>query len=125
FPFEVNDEYWERPDPDMMFRQPTGKPSKIAAFNLVLRLTRITGRALRTIYVMSRWRYGYSAYSRWEPLVVADLGSALNKWVDSVPEFLRWDPNREDLTLFNQSAVMYSHYYSVRILIQVRNGTRL
>lgn len=48
-PLEVDDEYWETEDPEKAFQQPSGKPSKIAAFNSHLRLTKIVAYAMRTI----------------------------------------------------------------------------
>ena len=48
-PLEVDDEYWVRDDPAKAFQQPPGKPSKIAAFNSHLKLTKIVAYALRTI----------------------------------------------------------------------------
>jgi len=62
------------------------------------------------------------------------MDSALNKWVDSVPDHrvshtspfpivtyayssVRWDPNREDDNNFNQSAYLYSMYYFVQMNI--------
>lgn len=53
----------------------------------------------------------------WEQNIVSELDSALNKWVDSVPDHLRWDPKREDETHFHQSAVLYSAYYQLQIAI--------
>lgn len=48
-PLEVDDEYWETEDSEKAFQQPLGKPSKIAAFNSHLKLTKIAAYALRTI----------------------------------------------------------------------------
>lgn len=71
--------------------------------------------------------------AQWEQHIVTELDSALNKWVDSVPDHrmspishhvillsfipVRWDPNREDLDFFRQSALLYTHYYHLQILI--------
>jgi len=57
----------------------------------------------------------------------------LNKWVDSVPDHrpshsslfrivthlssVRWDPNREDDTFFNQSVLLYATYYHIQIIV--------
>ncbi|KAJ8473474.1 hypothetical protein ONZ45_g16282 [Pleurotus djamor] len=48
-PLEVDDEYWEHPDPEKAFRQPDDKPSLITSFNCSLRLMHILGTALRTL----------------------------------------------------------------------------
>lgn len=69
---------------------------------------------------------------QWEEKIVVELESALNKWADSVPDhrklflavlihskhpLVRWDPNREDDTFFNQSASLYCFYYHIQILV--------
>lgn len=80
---------------------------------------------------------GYAG-EQWEQRIVAELDSALNKWVDSVPDHrtsptiviqkciylslyisfsVRWDPTREDERFFNQSASLYTLYYHIQILI--------
>ncbi|EEB93161.1 hypothetical protein MPER_08227, partial [Moniliophthora perniciosa FA553] len=40
---------------------------------------------------------------QWEQRVVTELDSALNQWADSLPDHLRWDPNREDDIFFNHN----------------------
>jgi len=70
---------------------------------------------------------------QWEQQIVAELDSALNKWVDSVPDhcafhaplflmttyfsLVRWDPKREDVNFFNQSVSLYATYYYIQIVI--------
>lgn len=78
---------------------------------------------------------------QWEQHIVAELDSALNHFVDSVPDhrmfiffdhlllvflkfslfsillLVRWDPNREDKQFFKQSVVLWSLYYHIQILI--------
>ncbi|KAF9493319.1 hypothetical protein BDN71DRAFT_1570031 [Pleurotus eryngii] len=117
-PMEVDDEYWEHPDPNQAFKQPPNKPSLVTFFNCYLRLNQVLGIALRTIYSINKSKIllGFVG-AQWEQQIVAELDSALNKWVDSVPDHLRWDPNREDLDFFRQSAVLYTHYYYLQILI--------
>jgi hypothetical protein len=73
----------------------------------------------------------------WEQHIVAELDSALNKWVDSVPDHctfarivvhryiysgfalfsVRWDLTREDENFFNLSVSLFSIYYHIQILI--------
>lgn len=48
-PLEVDDEYWEHPDPTMAFKQPPEIPPTIAYFNCFLKLNQILAFALRTI----------------------------------------------------------------------------
>jgi hypothetical protein len=66
--------------------------------------------------------------------LVAEIDSALNKWLDGIPEFclsknrftrllltliisVRWDPLREDILLFHQSAQLQINFYALQILI--------
>jgi len=63
-----------------------------------------------------------------------ELDSALNRWVDSVPDHrtphtahlpvvtyiyssVRWDPSREDDNFFNQSVALFAAYYYIQIII--------
>ncbi len=71
---------------------------------------------------------------QWEQHIVAELESALNKWIDSVPDHcmcrvlvcissadsfkpVRWDPNRESMLYLSQSAYLYAHYYQLQIAV--------
>ncbi|KAI0771317.1 fungal-specific transcription factor domain-containing protein [Trametes elegans] len=86
-PTECDDEYWTHPDPEQAFKQPPGKPSKIAFFNCYIRLHQILAFALRTIYSINKSKalLGFVG-QQWEQHIVAELDSALNKWIDSVPD---------------------------------------
>lgn len=48
-PLEVDDEYWENEDPSAAFQQPSGLPSKVGAFNLLIKLSQIVAFALKTV----------------------------------------------------------------------------
>jgi hypothetical protein len=48
-PTDCDDEYWENDDPDLAFKQPPGKPSKVAFFISLIRQQEILAFALRTI----------------------------------------------------------------------------
>ncbi|KAK0210242.1 fungal-specific transcription factor domain-containing protein [Desarmillaria ectypa] len=118
FLIECDDEYWENQDPEKAFKQPPGRPSKIAYFNTALRLNQLLGFCLRTIYCPNKSKVLLGFVGKeWEQYIVAELDSALNKWVDSVPEHLRWDPHREDEVFFNQSVCLYTSYYHLQILV--------
>ncbi|KAI0755124.1 fungal-specific transcription factor domain-containing protein [Daedaleopsis nitida] len=115
---EVDDEYWIHPDPELAFKQPEGKPSRVAFINCFIKLINVLTFALRTIYSTNKWKVnlGYVG-PEWEQKIVAELDSALNKWVDAVPEHLRWDPDRSDPVFMNQSAALYANYYFIQICI--------
>ncbi|KAG5645114.1 hypothetical protein DXG03_006928 [Asterophora parasitica] len=87
FPAECDDEYWEHPDPSKRFKQPPNKPSYVTAFVLLLKLHQVLILILRTVYSISRTKMKYGLVGRqWEQKIVAELDSALNKWLDSVPD---------------------------------------
>ncbi|KII90496.1 hypothetical protein PLICRDRAFT_697043 [Plicaturopsis crispa FD-325 SS-3] len=118
-PANCDDEYWEiSDDPEQNFKQPAGKPATTDFFICMVKLNQILALALRTIYAIdkSKATFGYVG-KKWEQTIVAELDSALNKWVDDLPDHLRWDPNREDSLFFNQSASLYASYYHVQMLV--------
>ncbi|KAJ6617464.1 fungal-specific transcription factor domain-containing protein [Mycena sp. CBHHK59/15] len=104
-PVDCDDEYWGQPNAV----QPRGKPSTSTFFIMYLHLMDIFGRIQRAIYPVT----GQVC----DPGVVAELDSALNEWVDSIPDHLRWDPHREDQIFLDQSAALYAPYYHAQILI--------
>ncbi|KAJ7631670.1 fungal-specific transcription factor domain-containing protein [Mycena polygramma] len=85
-------------------------PIVMAYGALLLNLMKIWWRLQDTIYPIKRKEQNYQE-------IVAELDSALNQWVDSVPPELRWDPNQPDLSLLNQSACIYVTYYVFQILL--------
>ncbi|KIY44292.1 hypothetical protein FISHEDRAFT_52319, partial [Fistulina hepatica ATCC 64428] len=120
FPIEVDDEYWDTSEEGAkrLWRQPEGKPSLITCFNCSLQLNQILAICLRTIYSINKSKIMLGCSGDWEQRVVTDLDSALNKWVDSVPDHLKWDPKKsEGSPFFAQSVFLYSHFYHLQILI--------
>ncbi|PIL25379.1 transcription factor [Ganoderma sinense ZZ0214-1] len=113
-PTECDDEYWLSPEGEPSFKQPPDKPSKVAAFVCVLKLCQIVAFSMRTIYSTNKAsaQLGQSD-EQWEQRIVADLDSALNKWSDSLPTHLRWDPEQEDAVWLTQAANLRAfHYYT-------------
>ncbi|EJF60412.1 hypothetical protein DICSQDRAFT_181332 [Dichomitus squalens LYAD-421 SS1] len=115
---ECDDEYWSHPDPSQAFKQPPGKPSKVAFCNAFIRLLKIQASASRTIFTLNKSKLllGYVG-PEWKQRIVAELDSSMNKWLYTVPPHLRWDPNREDILFFYQSAILYTSYYQLQICI--------
>ncbi|KAH9957115.1 fungal-specific transcription factor domain-containing protein, partial [Russula dissimulans] len=117
-PIECDDDYWETRDPVLAFRQPPGKPSKVSYFNHLIKINVLHSHALRTIYSLNKSRLVMGPREKgWEELTVASLNSALNNWFDSIPDHLRWDPERENQTFFIQSAALRASYYFIQITI--------
>jgi len=101
-PIVCDDEYWEHQDPERAFKQPPGKPSYVAYFVSVVKLSQILALALRTIYPINRSKIVFGLIGhKWEQHAVAELDSALNKWIDSVPDHCQCPPS---------SARLYSHH---------------
>jgi hypothetical protein len=121
-PTEIDDEYWENElEPEQAFKQPVGKPSVLSYFVSIIKLIQILAVALRTIYSINKSKIFLGFVGpHWEQQIVAELDSALNEWVDSVPGHLKWDTtgqNFKELKWFLQSASLYSHYYHLQILV--------
>lgn len=103
FSADCDDQYWA-PIGGVPFKQPPGVPSSITFFNLSHRLNQISSFAMRTIvssshsaraalmlgpkYSINRSKalLGYVG-PRWQQTIVTQLDSALNTWVDSIPDY--------------------------------------
>ncbi|KAK0225298.1 fungal-specific transcription factor domain-containing protein [Armillaria fumosa] len=117
-PVECDDQYWIHANPEEAFKQPAGQPSDISYFNISLRLSRLLENCLRTLYLMEKSKKSFGFLRQdWDRQVAAELDASLDNWFDSVPEHLKWDPDQENTTHFNQSAALYILYFQLRILI--------
>ncbi|KAF7340942.1 Zn(2)-C6 fungal-type domain-containing protein [Mycena sanguinolenta] len=105
-PIECDDDYWAEPH---CFKQPPGVPAQSAYMTTYLKLMLIYQRVQRVLYGIKRPKGR-------ELTIVAELDSDLNKWLDSIPNHLRWDPNCQGIFL-DQSAALYVTYYHIQILI--------
>ncbi|KAJ6586991.1 fungal-specific transcription factor domain-containing protein [Mycena vulgaris] len=112
---EVNDDFWEAERP---IRQHRNVPCRLTCFNLWLRLSQIVTFTVRTIYAVHNPRalLGRIAKVRTDE-VIAQLTLALQDWLHSVPEYLRWSNHIEDNELSNQSATLYTTYYLAEMLM--------
>ncbi|KAJ7131189.1 fungal-specific transcription factor domain-containing protein [Mycena epipterygia] len=119
-PIICDDEYWGGDLHTPMFTQPAGKPSVMAFFNCMLHLARILSFSCKILYSTNRSKILIGlGDDKWEEQVVVELDSALNKWFETIPSHLRWDPDNliSDAIFFDQSAVLYCAYYHTRIII--------
>ncbi|KAJ7497363.1 fungal-specific transcription factor domain-containing protein [Mycena latifolia] len=112
---EVNDDFWEAERP---IRQHRDVPCRLTFFNLWLRLSQIVTFTVRTIYAVHNPRalLGRIAKVRTDEMI-AQLTLALQDWLRSVPEYLRWSNHIEDDEFSNQSATLYTTYYLAEMLI--------
>ncbi|KAF7376323.1 Zn(2)-C6 fungal-type domain-containing protein [Mycena sanguinolenta] len=84
--------------------------------NCYIKLLDILGFAHRTLYTLKRSKKRGAEAEQWNHQVVAELDSAMNHWIDSLPEHLKWDPHT-DSVFSKQSASLYASYYHVQIQI--------
>ncbi|KIP05042.1 hypothetical protein PHLGIDRAFT_491613 [Phlebiopsis gigantea 11061_1 CR5-6] len=101
-PAECDDEYWIVDGQDVAFAHPPGTQSKIAAFNCMIRFSRIHAEGFRTLYdstipIRSNCIPTPNAHR-----VVSELDPKLNEFIDSIPEYLRWCPHRNNSVFTNQ-----------------------
>ncbi|KAJ7079144.1 fungal-specific transcription factor domain-containing protein [Mycena belliarum] len=116
-PLEVDDEYWEHSDPEQAFKQPPGKPSRLTYFVWHIKLLEILGSTLRRLYASNKSRALMGLVGNgWEERAVAELDSAMNEFLGSLPEHLRWDSERTGV-FFDQSAALHTLYYWLQITI--------
>ena len=90
-PAECDDEYIvQTGDGSILFMQPINKPSRMLFLTCTGRLQDILSVALRALYstTKARAQMGLTG-ERWQPDVVSELDSALNRWLDTVPEHRR------------------------------------
>ncbi|KAF9526547.1 fungal-specific transcription factor domain-containing protein [Crepidotus variabilis] len=112
-PAECDDENWNK-----CFQQPSEVPSSIAYFNCYLRLMQILGQAMRFIYSVKRPRnLFYTGTPRSDHELIAELDSMMNKWMDSVPDHLKWHLKQENELFRRQSAFLHASYYYLQIFI--------
>ena len=109
-PIECEDEYWETEDPEQTFRQPPGEPCTTSYWITFMKLLDIIGFAQQTLvrssassslvdrppthptppqYAVRKtdmWTRMGMTGREWNEKIVAELDSALNAWVDTIPE---------------------------------------
>ncbi|KAF8070636.1 fungal-specific transcription factor domain-containing protein [Lyophyllum atratum] len=116
---ECDDEYWEYGvNSELTFKQPVNKPSYVTAFNCCLSLCEILSFSMRTLYSTKKAKlWSGHVGNDWRHRLVAQMDSALNKWSDSVPDHVKWDPHRENALFSDQSTALYLVFYYVQMQI--------
>ncbi|KAJ3514272.1 hypothetical protein NLJ89_g2466 [Agrocybe chaxingu] len=118
FPIDCDDEYWEHPDEEQRFKQPPYKPSLISGFIHQLKLTKILATCSKALYPLNKVvRHLGLVGHQWKLKIVAELDSSLNKWMESMPDHLLWDPDKPDERFFRQSASLYAICHFAQIFI--------
>ncbi|KAF7309058.1 Zn(2)-C6 fungal-type domain-containing protein [Mycena kentingensis (nom. inval.)] len=114
---ECDDEYWE--DPERPFQQPVGVPCKLVFFNAITRLMHILTFAVKLLYQLGKSRVVIPVTGAWEENIVVELDSGMNVWLDGIPDYLRWDPDRTypDPVFFDQSVSLQCFYHYVQFVV--------
>ncbi|KAJ7632685.1 fungal-specific transcription factor domain-containing protein [Roridomyces roridus] len=117
YPVDCDDEFWDLPAP-LSFKQPSYKPSDLTYFNTQAKLLVIQASITSTIYSPRKPTdiTGRSTHTSDAQNIIA-FDSALNSWLMEIPDHLKWDPDRENLLHFNQSAALHSVFYNVQIMV--------
>lgn len=115
-PFEYNDEYWKNLEYRQSFNQPERRSSKHTFLILSIRLSEIVAFAHQTIYANGKFKaFLAKSNPQWKESIVQTIDTALSKWHDSVPEFLRWPSSDASGTFYQQSSTIYLSYHHTRI----------
>ncbi|KAK7038101.1 fungal-trans domain-containing protein [Favolaschia claudopus] len=112
-PVNVDDEYWDNPDPKLMFKQPEGKPALSLYYNAYISLVKIFTFSWRN----SGPPQDYTGTRPLEADTVAELDTRLDEWAANIPEHLLWNPYQENEIFFEQSSGLYGSFYHLQILI--------
>lgn len=119
-PLELSDELLLRGrSQDGQLPKPlTSQPSIVSGFICGLRLDEIMGKTLRSLYAIRKAKASRGRTGRdWDQLIVAEIDSMLNQWLDTVPAHLRYDADETNDEWLLQSTMLYSKYYHCQILV--------
>ncbi|KAJ7598696.1 hypothetical protein C8J56DRAFT_881289 [Mycena floridula] len=117
-PIDCDDEYWESPDPELAFKQPPNEPSKISFFICFIRIADLTASVLRTLYCINDTREVLNTMDpQWEKTNLVLLDSAINHWIENLPDHLLWNPDQTNPEFFVQSLKLYTSFYHLQILL--------
>ncbi|KAN0132388.1 hypothetical protein V8E53_009814 [Lactarius tabidus] len=101
FQIVLSSESYDFKNPELAFKQPTGKPSPLSYFVCFIELTQVVAGALRTIYSINKSKLFLSFVGpHWEQQIVAVLDSALNEWINTLPNHLKWNTTSQNLREF-------------------------
>ncbi|KAJ3880261.1 fungal-specific transcription factor domain-containing protein [Lentinula edodes] len=120
-PVDCDQEFWNATAiASDMFVQPPDKPSQTSYWIHFIKLMNIAGLVNKLIYPIKKLDEskisGIDGISLSQKAVM-ELDSALNAWVGSIPDQVKWDPKRSNAILFTQSAMLYTSYYWLQIQV--------
>ncbi|KDR75839.1 hypothetical protein GALMADRAFT_68653, partial [Galerina marginata CBS 339.88] len=117
-PLEVDDDYWEATeDGHGPFKQPSGVPSMVTAFNEFIKLTQIMAFAIRTLYTIDKSQVYRGIIPLERGNLVKQLSLAMEEWKERIPKYLRWQDTMDVPVFSAQSATLFSTFYLTRMLV--------
>ncbi|KAH7869744.1 fungal-specific transcription factor domain-containing protein [Lentinula edodes] len=112
-PLECDDEFWEHPtDP---FVQPKGQISQMSFWYQNVKLLRIVGLVKDNLYSTRKSAPWLDSSAASNADIVIEIDSALNNWLDALPDHLKWNPHHPDDNAFVQLVALHGNYYWVQI----------
>ncbi|CAE6470886.1 unnamed protein product [Rhizoctonia solani] len=118
YALEVDDEFWSLEPTAPLPVQPTGVPSRLCCFNQMIKLARIAGRCLQTIYSLESTKRQIGLEGpQGAAWMFNEINSQFNQWVRDVPSFLRLPSidNYKTTRFFTDAIEMWGLYYDVLI----------
>nr|GAT59773.1 predicted protein [Mycena chlorophos] len=86
-------------------------PAEVDMLNGYVDLAKIIVHIHKTLYPVGRERGNISSEE------IIELDSALNRWVENLPDHLKWNASQANHTFLDQSALLYATYYHTQILL--------
>ncbi|KAJ3977120.1 fungal-specific transcription factor domain-containing protein [Lentinula raphanica] len=115
-PPECDDDYWEIPsNPQLEFIQPPGKPSRMSYTHHLAKLLHIAGLVKDHLFTTRHSAPWLDSSQDSAEKIVMELDSALNSWMDQLPEHMKWDPHRVDDILFSQTLVSREQWVQIQL----------
>ncbi|GAA5925767.1 hypothetical protein JCM3775_001495 [Rhodotorula graminis] len=121
-PLDISDDdlvAWERAAQLALLRReppppppPASTASASTIWTCVIEMHGIMGRALKLLYGLKRDKSQEQTIK-----AVAELDQALNRWIQTVPPHLAWNPARQNDVELGTSAWFMSTYFQTQILI--------
>ncbi|EAU91787.2 hypothetical protein CC1G_04555 [Coprinopsis cinerea okayama7 len=112
-PLEVDDQFWNG-----TWKQPPDVPARVASFNQLIKLTQIIAFTSKTVYGINKPKiFRHLIEGDWRVEVIQQLSTALKEWREAVPPHLQWSDQITDPVFFTQSAMLYTTYHLITMLI--------
>ncbi|KAF8630684.1 hypothetical protein AX15_002827 [Amanita polypyramis BW_CC] len=115
-PLEVDDEYWETDDPTKAFKQPEGVPCKVTMFIYAIKIVWILAFILKTLYSTNKSASFVPKTRGSKERLLKQIETAIDEWLKSLPDHLRWSETADNLLFGSQSALLSLFYYVTQLV---------